>query len=684
MDRAVEKNVETSAGLCIRVLGPVLVSRAGKELTLPRSRKVRALLAFLALGSGPVTRSRLCDLLWDAPNDPRGELRWCLSKLRALLDDEERQRVVSIDNARVALDLRDCVVDALEIDRLAKDGIERLPTESLAALSGQFGGDLLEGIVMDGNPEFTGWLTAQRQRYRTTHVAVLAELVTRSRPGSDERFRRLDAWLELAPFDGRAHELLLETLVTSGRMRDAEEHVASTIRAFEQDGLDGSPVRERWNAIRASAVATPRAVIAEAVAPADPQALAVPAKALRRRASVAVMPFVDRSLTERDRSGLADGLTEDVITRLAKLRVLFVIARGTTFALGERGLGAEEAGRLLKVEYVASGSVRREGARLSVHVELVETETARIVWTEQLDGVADETFSVLDTIVDRIVASIAEEIETAECQRALLKPPSSLDAWEAYHRGLWHMYKFNGPDNREAERYFQDALRLDPAFARAYAGLSFTHFQNSFLDLTPDRDRQIELAFETASRSLDADGRDPAAHWAMGRALWLRGEQQESFGALQRSIELSPNFALGHYTLGFVHSQSGDPRTAIAATNISRQLSPFDPLQFGMLASRAVAHLRLGEVEEAADWAKRATGRPNTHVHILAIAAECLVLANRREEAGKFVAKIRERVPGYSIEDFLRAFRFESETTGLLRHTAKQIGFDGVGAGRSY
>ncbi len=95
-------------------------------------------------------------------------------------------------------------------------------------------------------------------------------------------------------------------------------------------------------------------------------------------------------------------------------------------------------------------------------VELVETETARIVWTDQLDGVADETFSVLDTIVDRIVASIAEEIETAECHRALLKPPSSLDAWEAYHRGLWHMYKFNGPDNREAEYFFQGALRLDP------------------------------------------------------------------------------------------------------------------------------------------------------------------------------------------------------------------------------
>src|SRR6185436_11777348 len=139
------------------------------------------------------------------------------------------------------------------------------------------------------------------------------------------------------------------------------------------------------------------------------------------------------------------------------------------------------------------------------------------------------------------------------------------------------------------------------------------------------RAQQIEAALATAGHSLSADDRDPAAHWAMGRALWLRGgiaAQEEALAELRRSIELSPNFALGHYTLGFVHSQSGDPRAAIEATDHSRKLSPFDPLQFGMLASRALAHLRLGELEEAAEFAVKATERPNAHTHILAIAAE--------------------------------------------------------------
>jgi DNA-binding SARP family transcriptional activator len=662
MGRTVDAAVENDRGLSIRVLGPVSVSRKGAPTPLPRSRKVRALLAFLALGSGSMSRSRLCDLLWDVPNDPRGELRWCLSKLRSVLDDENRRRVVTTGHDQIAVDLSDCVVDALEIDRNVKEGLDQLSPARLSSMRDLFGGDLLEGLEIDGNPEFTGWLTAQRQRYRATHVAVLAELIAKSPAGSDETFRHLETWLQIAPFDQRAHEVMLDALVSRGRVRDAEAHVAATIRSFEQEGLDWSSLRERWQAKKTAEPA--RIVVAE---PAPP-------KQARRRASVAVMPFVDRSLAP---TRIADGLTEDIITRLAKLRVLFVIARGTAYALRERGVSAQEAARLLEVEYVVSGTVRHERDRVSIGVELVEAETARIVWTDQIDGVADDTFSVLDAIVDRIVASIAEEIETAEMNRALLEPPSSLDAWEAYHRGLWHMYKFNGPDNHDASKFFRQALDLDPTFARAHAGLSFTHFQNAFLDLTPDRGRQIDLAFETAARAVDSDGRDPGAHWAMGRALWLRGEQNDAFSELQRSIELSPNFALGHYTLGFVYSQTGDPRSAIDATNYSRQLSPFDPLQFAMLASRALAHIRLGEHEEAAEWASKATGRPNAHVHILAIAALSCLLANRRDEAGKFVARIRERLPGYGVEDFLRAFRFDADTTRLIRGAAKKIGFAG-------
>jgi TolB-like protein len=503
-------------------------------------------------------------------------------------------------------------------------------------------------------------------------VAVVGELALRPSDEPAVAWRRLDAWLRLAPFDRRAHEVMLAALLKAERIRDAEQHMASAIRAFEQEGLDWSSLRTWWHAARGKSVSPSPVTALDVREPAPPTA-----PRTKRRASVAVMPFVEAASAPAPRSQLAHGLTDDIITRLAKLRALFVIARGTVYALGDRGIDAQEAGRILDVEYVTSGRVRRQGDRVSVIVELAETTDARIIWTDELVADGEGTFGVLDAIVDRIVAAIAEEIETAECNRALLKPPSSLDAWEAYHRGLWHMYRFTGVDNRDAERFFRSALVLDPTFARAHAGLSFTHFQNVFLELTPDRDRQMVLALETAAASVATDDRDPAAHWAMGRALWLRGAKDESISELQRSIELSPNFALGHYTVGFIKAQSGDPHAAIEASNTSRKLSPFDPLQFGMLGSRALAHLRLGELDEAADWALKAVGRPNAHAHIVAIAASTLALTNRHDEARKLVARIREGIPAYDVERFLRSFRFDRETEALLRRSARTIGFDG-------
>ena len=292
---------------------------------------------------------------------------------------------------------------------------------------------------------------------------------------------------------------------------------------------------------------------------------------------------------------------------------------------------------MLNVDYVVSGAIQRDAKRLSVTVELTETRTARIVWAEVMKHKLDDAFLVLEEIGNRIVASVASEIETIERNRAILRPPSSLDAWEAHHRGLWHMYRFSKADNERARHFFETAVRLDPTFARAYAGLSFTHFQNAFQGWAK-RQPAIDRAFEAAGQGLMADDRDPAAHWAMGRALWLRGQDDQSVVELERAIDLSPNFALGHYTLAFVNSQTGDPKAAIASSDHSRRLSPFDPLLFGMLGARAMALVRLGRFEEAAEWAVKAASRPNAHPHILAIAAFSLALTGSLEQARVWAA----------------------------------------------
>ena len=235
------------------------------------------------------------------------------------------------------------------------------------------------------------------------------------------------------------------------------------------------------------------------------------------------------------------------------------------------------------------------------------------------------------------------------------------------------MYRFTRAENEQAQNFFRMSLRLDPTFSRAHAGLSFTHWQNAFQQWA-DREEESDRAFEAAGQSLIVDDHDPAAHWAMGRALWLRGRQDNSLAELQRAVDLSPNFALGHYSLSFVRSQSGDPQAAIGSADHSLRLSPFDPLLFGMLGARAMAHVRLGQFEQAAEWALKAAARPNAHAHILAIAAYCLALAGRVEEGQAFVASIHKLLPHYRIDDFLATFRFTPEAAALFRQGAGRIG----------
>jgi len=641
----------------VRMLGPLRICRDAAPLALPASRKVRALFAYLALAPRPVSRSQLCELLWDVPNDPRGELRWCLSKIRRLVDDSSRQRVCARDDT-IWLELTDCFVDVIEIVRATENGIETLSPERQRSLAALFGGDFLDSLEIDRSPVFSGWLTAQRRRFRACHAALL-ERLARSVP-DDEAFGFLDRWLQLAPFDQHVHEVLLGALVRRGRIREGEEHLAATVRLFESEGLDTAPIRKAWRLARpVTAVSIEGRNEAPAVA--------------QRRGSIVVMPFVDRSTAELVRGGAADALAHDVITRLAKLRSLFVIAQGTVFALHDRGIGAEEAGRMLNVDYAVSGSVRAQAERLAVTVELIDTRTARIVWADDFNRKLDDAFLVLDEIGNRIVASIASEIETIERNRAILKPPSSLDAWEAYHRGLWHMYRYRKVDNEKARHFFEVAVALDPTFSRAYAGLSFTHFQDAFQRWRLP-EPEMDKAYEAAAQGIMADERDPGVHWAMGRALYLRRRFDESVIELERSIDLSPNFALGHYNLSFVRSVVGDPHVAIADADHSRQLSPFDPMLFGMLATRAMSLVRLGEFEEAAEWAVKAAARPNAFPHIHAIAAYTLALAGSLEQARSRAAVLRSTAPRYDLAEFFAAFPFNAEGEALFRRGAKRIG----------
>ena len=660
MESAASEGGNRSTGIAIAVLGPLAVWRDGLAVTLPASRKARALLAYLALAPRPVSRSYLCELLWDVPNDPRGELRWCLSKLRGLLNDPASERVRTEDD-HVWLALTDCQIDLSTLEAAVAAPLSIRYPELLALWRGQ----LLDGLSLDRAPVFQAWVTAQRRRSLGSYLGLL-QLAVASATDPAGRMAHLERWIELSPYDERPHLLLLGSLRQSGQTGAAEAHLRTTIELFRTEGLNPAGLRSAWEGMQ-SAERAPAALAMPEPSGATAAETLVP----RHRASLAIMPFVEQT-AQGSRGGLADALTQDIITRLARMRTLFVIARGSVYALADTGLSAIGAAKKLEVDYVTSGTCKVSATGLSLSIELIEVGSGRIVWSERFERDADHAITLLDELGNQIVASIASEIETVERNLAVLKPASSLNAWEAYHRGLWHMYRFTKDENGLAQRFFQHSVDLDPTFARAHAGLSFTHWQSAFQHWG-DKGRDRDLAYATAGQGLIADDRDPAAHWAMGRALWMRGDVDQSLVELEQAVDLSPNFALGHYALSFVQSQSGDPQAAIVAADHSRNLSPFDPLLFGMLGARAMAHVRLGQFEEAADWALKATARPNAHATIMAIAAHCLALAGRVEEARIMMTAIRVAVPGYGIADFLDTFRFAPEAEAHFRHAARLI-----------
>src|SRR5262249_28627839 len=155
-----------------------------------------------------------CELLWDVPNDPRGELRWCLSKARSILDEPGKRRVKTCGDT-IALDLGDCSVDVVEVARATQAGFQAIASERLRELSALFAGDFLDGLDIERSPQFSGWLIAERRRFRGCHTALLEHLA-KSVP-ADEALEYLEKWLQLAPFDQRVHETLLNALSRSGR-----------------------------------------------------------------------------------------------------------------------------------------------------------------------------------------------------------------------------------------------------------------------------------------------------------------------------------------------------------------------------------------------------------------------------------------------------------------------------------
>ena len=387
--------------------------------------------------------------------------------------------------------------------------------------------------------------------------------------------------------------------------------------------------------------------------------------ALPAQPSIVVLPF--DTVDDDEHRNFARGLAHDIMTRLGRTRSFFVIARGSAFRFGPGPHDVRDVGRKLGVRYVVQGYVRFTGARVGIDAALADAINGKEVWAEHYQRMPDCVFETQEEIVGSIVGAISSEVALSEQRRALLEDPANLDAWGAYHRGCWHMYRFTPADYEQAQRFFEMSLRLDPNSSRTLAGLSFVHWQRAFLEISPDRAGEVERAHELAQQSVSLNPRDPLARWALGRAYLLRGELSDSIAELTTSAALNPSFAVGQYTLGFALMHAGDLTRSIAMADQARRLSPYDPMSFAMIGVRAFSLGMAGEFEQAAKLMAISIRQPNAHYHMVAMAALCDALAGHVEDARRDLRRLLQARPGYGLMDFLRAFPFQQPThTSLI------------------
>jgi len=378
------------------------------------------------------------------------------------------------------------------------------------------------------------------------------------------------------------------------------------------------------------------------------------------RPSIAVLAF--RRLGDPGAyATLAEALPHDLIAELSRMRWLFVTARASSFRLpATDDADATEIGRLLDVSYLLTGTVELTGRLLAVTVQLVDTRDRGVVWADRFSSTVDEVHRTRADICARVIMALELEIPLREAGRARFTVTDNLDAWSAYHLGLQHMFRFNRRDNAAARAMFEIAAQRDPGFARAYAGLSFVHFQTAFMRHTDELATEIALARRFAERGLELDPIDPFVNFTMGRSFWLEGDLEASMPWFDRAITVNPNYAQGIYARAWTESLAGRGVDARAHADLAMRLSPLDPLHYAMLGTRAFAHMDLGQDAESAVWAERAARSPGAHVLIAMIAAAAHELNGEGELAAHWAANVRDRNPALKREDFFSSFPMKS------------------------
>ena len=396
--------------------------------------------------------------------------------------------------------------------------------------------------------------------------------------------------------------------------------------------------------------AVPKRVIAEpapAAAASGPDLDPLTVPGFEGRPAIAVLAF-DNLSGDPDQEYFADGIAEDLITRLSAWRDFPVIARNSSFTYKGRAVDVKQVSRELGVRYVVEGSVRKAGERVRISAQLIDATTGAHVWAEKYDRELQDIFAIQDEITEAIAGAMQPGLWQVEQEHARHHPTHDLTAWDCSQRGFWLLLSGRG-STAEARTLFEKAVDLDPDFALAFVGLALAHLVDFWMDWTGSHERALAGLVRAAETSVRLDGQLALAHCVMGYAQYLTGRPQKAVASLERAVELDPSLAIAHAWLADALCSAGRADEAIPNVEKAMRMSPHDPLTWSFLFIIGQAHAYAGRYEEAIQWFEESLQLMPQWPPTLIWATSVYAHLSRQDEARDALEKLVQVWPAVSL-----------------------------------
>jgi TolB-like protein len=375
------------------------------------------------------------------------------------------------------------------------------------------------------------------------------------------------------------------------------------------------------------------------------------------RPSIAVLPFTNMS-EEAGQEYFSDGISEDILTALSKLRWFYVIARNSSFVYKGRAVPIRQVGEELGVGYVLEGSVRKEGNRVRITAQLSDVSTGMHIWSDHYDRALADVFAVQDEITQSIVAAIEPQLYAAENFRAERKAPDSMDAWDLVMRALSHHWRVTRQDNMVAQALLEKAISLDPHYGQALGLLAASHLFGAHMGWHP-MNEALTIGERAALAAIRADSEDPWAHYALGTVYLFTRNFDDSLAEFELATRLNPSFAPARGYHGVALAYCGRWEEGDLAARQALRLSPRDPFSAVYCGVAAYAQFVGRNYEEAIKMSRESLRRRSDFVGAHRVLAAAAGMAGLKEVAQTALSELRRVQPNVSLDWIARQIPFK-------------------------